>query len=64
VPNILAFPTAQVGLPRPQRDHSQGAELIVFPRTDIRVLRRLWSVPIAGPDGGAIGMLGEDGLAG
>jgi hypothetical protein len=56
-------------LPRPQRDQSQGAELIVFPRTNIRVLRRLWSVPeygllVAGLDGRIIGASGEDGLAG
>lgn len=46
-----------------------GSEVIVFPRTNIRALRRLWGLPeygalIAGPDGRAVGASGGDALAG
>ena len=43
----------------------QGREIIIFPRTNIRVLRRLWGLPehgliIAGPDGRAVGARRDD----
>ena len=48
---------------------SAGREIIVFPRTNIRVLRRLWGLPeygllVAGPDGRAIGARGDEGSVG
>lgn len=52
-----------------ERSAAAAPEVIVFPRTNIRVLRRLWGLPeygplIAGPDGRAVGASGEDALAG
>lgn len=52
-----------------ERGERRAPEIVVFPRTNIRVLRRLWGLPeygplVAGPDGRAVGVLGEDALAG
>ena len=46
-----------------------GREVIVFPRTNIQVLRRLWGLPeygllVSGPDGRAIGARRDDGSVG
>ncbi len=61
--------TAKERPPRPDRGPSACSEVVIFPHTNIRVLRRMWGLPeygpiTAGPDGRAIGVLGEDGLAG
>jgi hypothetical protein len=50
---------------RPSGPPPQGREIVVFPRTNIRVLRRLWGLPesgqiVAGPDGRAIGARRDD----
>lgn len=64
VANIVAFPAE-----RPAEGKTAGgvpaSEVIVFPRTNIRVLRRLWGLPeygllVAGPDGRAVGALSDD----
>jgi hypothetical protein len=52
-----------------ERSERGVPEIVVFPRTNIRVLRKLWGLPeygplIAGPDGRAVGVSGEDALAG
>jgi hypothetical protein len=48
--------------PTPSVDRS---EIVIFPRTNIRVLRKMWGLPekgllIAGVDGRAIGALSGD----
>ena len=66
---IITFPgTSGLTAPVGSREHS-GSEVIVFPRTNIRELRRLWGLPeygllVAGPDGRAVGALGEEAAAG
>jgi hypothetical protein len=67
VADIIAFAVYDARRARPDRAVSAQAEVVVFPRTNIRVLRRLWGLPeygplVAGPDGRAVGALGEDGL--
>ena len=65
---IVAFPVQD----RPTgsvRSDAAPTEVIVFPRTNIRVLRRLWGLPeygplVAGPDGRAVGALDEGARAG
>ena len=66
--DIVAFArrSTDSGAANPTTDHRP--EVIVFPRTNIRVLRRLWGLPeygllVAGPDGRAIGAL-DEGVAG
>jgi hypothetical protein len=66
---IIAFPNTR-DVPAPSDDRrSASSEVIVFPRTNIRVLRKLWGLPefgllVAGPDGRAVGALSEDTRAG
>lgn len=66
--DIVAFPNTGERRTAPAVDGA-AREVIVFPRTNIRVLRKLWGLPeygplVAGPDGRAIGALGEDALVG
>ncbi len=65
---IIAFQHAS---DRPTASAADGAarEVIVFPRTNIRALRKLWGLPeygllVAGPDGRAVGALNDDALVG
>ena len=67
--SIIAFPSARETSAAPEDRRDSSPEVIVFPRTNIRALRRLWGLPeygllVAGPDGRAVGALGEDTLAG
>jgi hypothetical protein len=69
VATILSFPN--VSNVRTSSDGRPNAspEVVVFPRTNIRVLRKLWGLPeygllVAGPDGRAVGALGDDAVAG
>ena len=61
---IIAFPNAAPAAPA-RTAAAASPEVIVFPRTNIRVLRRLWGLPefgllVAGPDGRAVGALEHD----
>jgi len=67
VAELLLFPQPEEPISRRSREGAPGSEVIVFPRTNIRVLRRLWGLPedgpiVAGPDSRAIGALREDGM--
>jgi hypothetical protein len=62
VAEILAFVRDDQRPLRSQTTSGDASEVVVFPRTNIRELRKLWGLPeegllIAGPDGRAIGAL-------
>jgi hypothetical protein len=66
---IIAFPNDRNVRTSSDDRHSVSPEVVVFPRTNIRVLRKLWGLPeygllVAGPDGRAVGALGDDTVAG
>jgi hypothetical protein len=66
---IIAFPNIRNVWRSPDDRANVSPEVIVFPRTNIRVLRKLWGLPefgplVAGPDGRAVGALSEDTRAG
>jgi hypothetical protein len=61
---IIAFSNEKTP-PRAADNRGGGSEVVVFPRTNIRVLRKMWGLPeygllVAGPDGRAIGAVAED----
>jgi hypothetical protein len=69
VADIIPFAGAKDRSARGDRRDREGSEIIVFPRTNIRVLRRLWGLPeygliVAGPDGRAIGARRDDASVG
>jgi hypothetical protein len=62
---IISFPNIRNARTSPDDRPNVRPEVIVFPRTNIRVLRKLWGLPefgllVAGPDGRAVGALSED----
>jgi hypothetical protein len=61
---IIAF-SNEKNPPRTADNSRSGSEVVVFPRTNIRVLGKMWGPPeyglrVAGPDGRTIGAVAED----